>query len=1086
MCRCSTSGPSNRSGLVFFLECAALAAIVVGLGARSTFAVGLTYVDGLPGSSFGETPNLFRSNGTSLGTPGATDVFTSETNLNADNAWGWRDFGATNTIYDPTPGVVDLDYTSVYEAADEDAPEFQMRLTGANGIAASTAYDVYVAYWGDLATNWNIRAGIQPGTAQAPLQVFGNFNTTVAGEIPGTYASSAAWSVKPLDNPTDENNPGATDNNDNPFLDVTPGAPANSARNMLLGLVGTITSGSQPGAAANEIRVWIDDLPSAGNGGVNRRSWFDGLAFVPAGTNVFLTAEVDRNSGSLTVRNTTSDPFTVVSYSILSAAGALNGSGVNNAPWNNLTANTLSGYTDTDNDWAVVGTPSAFSTELREQDGGLPAGAQDGIVLPANNAIPVNLGGVWQRSPFEDIQVVLRLADGTPGTFDDNPTVIIFPTYSGDTLARGDFNGDGAINVMDYISLMQNLHKPQGTLTRTEYYRHGDINDNNVVNRDDYYLFRTAYFQANPGAGAGGFAAMVAEAAEILGRGAVPEPSTLWLAMLGGGLLCARSRRRSRVQVRHFNKDITSMNHRSWGLRRLGAVALVVGSVLASGAQAVPVVGWQKDALVNNGAPNAVLTNVNTNSPTIGNGTANNADDVCVWGATASNVHLDPNFEAILSGRLLFTGADPGNGRDLRWGMWKRIENGAPNPTGAWLGYMAEAGSGATPGRLEARNPDDPGFSTASFISNFGGASIATTSGPAPTTGSPLDSNNNVGAGTGRYFLLSEPPVTNNAVLNPNIWHTFEIRVGRYGEEVTVSGSLVADATPAVGDYNNNGTVDAADYTVWRNNLGGPGTALANRDPNNGTGPVAAADYNSWKANFGNARVTPYQLRLGGGLDFNGNPPPALDDMGNPVPYTPHLTFDFDRVGLLFGNQMNADQVQLQNVDISVAQIQTLDLFVNTTTGAVQIRNNLATPFQIDYYEITSTLGVLESDNWLSLDAANGGLPVTNDYLTGWDVAEGSSDFVLSEGNFVGFSTVTMGSPINLGNVFKASTPIGNRDIRFFAGVVGGGVIRGTVTYSPSGLGGLAVPEPAAAWLLLSAASLLAVAGRRCRSAWVW
>jgi len=77
MCRCSTSGPSNRSGLVFFLECAALAAIVVGLGARSTFAVGLTYVDGLPGSSFGETPNLFRSNGTSLGTPGATDVFTS-------------------------------------------------------------------------------------------------------------------------------------------------------------------------------------------------------------------------------------------------------------------------------------------------------------------------------------------------------------------------------------------------------------------------------------------------------------------------------------------------------------------------------------------------------------------------------------------------------------------------------------------------------------------------------------------------------------------------------------------------------------------------------------------------------------------------------------------------------------------------------------------------------------------------------------------------------------------------------------------------------------------------------------------------
>ncbi len=59
--------------------------------------------------------------------------------------------------------------------------------------------------------------------------------------------------------------------------------------------------------------------------------------------------------------------------------------------------------------------------------------------------------------------------------------------------------------------------------------------------------------------------------------------------------------------------------------------------------------------------------------------------------------------------------------------------------------------------------------------------------------------------------------------------------------------------TPAgqIGDYNNNGIVDAADYTVWRNNVGQPGTTLQHRDPNNGTGVVSQDDYNSWKANFG-------------------------------------------------------------------------------------------------------------------------------------------------------------------------------------------------------------------------------------------
>jgi hypothetical protein len=51
------------------------------------------------------------------------------------------------------------------------------------------------------------------------------------------------------------------------------------------------------------------------------------------------------------------------------------------------------------------------------------------------------------------------------------------------------------------------------------------------------------------------------------------------------------------------------------------------------------------------------------------------------------------------------------------------------------------------------------------------------------------------------------------------------------------------------GDYNDNGTVDAADYVAWRDNEGTTNTLL-NRHPDN-TGPIGAADYETWAANFG-------------------------------------------------------------------------------------------------------------------------------------------------------------------------------------------------------------------------------------------
>jgi hypothetical protein len=51
------------------------------------------------------------------------------------------------------------------------------------------------------------------------------------------------------------------------------------------------------------------------------------------------------------------------------------------------------------------------------------------------------------------------------------------------------------------------------------------------------------------------------------------------------------------------------------------------------------------------------------------------------------------------------------------------------------------------------------------------------------------------------------------------------------------------------GDYNFSGTVDASDYTLWRNSLGQLGAGLA--ADGNGNGQIDTGDYGVWKAHFG-------------------------------------------------------------------------------------------------------------------------------------------------------------------------------------------------------------------------------------------
>lgn len=72
---------------------------------------------------------------------------------------------------------------------------------------------------------------------------------------------------------------------------------------------------------------------------------------------------------------------------------------------------------------------------------------------------------------------------------------------------------------------------------------------------------------------------------------------------------------------------------------------------------------------------------------------------------------------------------------------------------------------------------------------------------------------------------------------------------------IDVSGTVVATGTfdvtlPLPGDYNNDGMVNLADYTVWRDSVGAPAGTLPN-DVDGGV--IGGSQYNTWKQSFGDS-----------------------------------------------------------------------------------------------------------------------------------------------------------------------------------------------------------------------------------------
>jgi hypothetical protein len=89
----------------------------------------------------------------------------------------------------------------------------------------------------------------------------------------------------------------------------------------------------------------------------------------------------------------------------------------------------------------------------------------------------------------------------------------------------------------------------------------------------------------------------------------------------------------------------------------------------------------------------------------------------------------------------------------------------------------------------------------------------------------------------------------------PSIGRLFAVSVLEWAYEDVAGRSILAGQTVGnagiPGDYNNNGIVDAADFTVWRDHLGQT-FELENEDPADANpGVVDQDDYAFWKSQFG-------------------------------------------------------------------------------------------------------------------------------------------------------------------------------------------------------------------------------------------
>lgn len=240
--------------------------------------------------------------------------------------------------------------------------------------------------------------------------------------------------------------------------------------------------------------------------------------------NIFL--RIDRDTGAATLSNSLSARNIVISE-ISSPSGALDPDMWTSIAGNYDSSSTGDGSVDPDDMWERT---SETKTLLSELDP-IGEGDDDGAVFDSD----IDLGNMWTKSPYEDVQVTLTILDES-FIEQEIPVAVLFEGNGGEPFSRSDFDLDGDIDEDDYLTLRGNhLAGLEGELP-IDTFAFGDINGDLVNDYRDFRLFKDDYIAANSEEA---FASMVAR------FGAVPEPGALGMLLLGaaGGVLAIRRRR---------------------------------------------------------------------------------------------------------------------------------------------------------------------------------------------------------------------------------------------------------------------------------------------------------------------------------------------------------------------------------------------------------------------------------------------------------------------------------------------------------------------------------------------------------------
>jgi hypothetical protein len=653
-------------------------------------------------------------------------------------------------------------------------------------------------------------------------------------------------------------------------------------------------------------------------------------AFSPTDDQGIIAAAINRDTGNISLTNTTSTPIaSIIGYTILSPAG-----GLSQANWNQQAAG--SQLTNDNDSWTVI-TAAGSTTDLGEAVFAT-AGDGDGGDLAASTG-NWNFGNVWRASPFEDVSIELLLDDGSVLTSGVDFQI----SYVGNgeaSIALGDLAGatindgpDGDIDLVDWIKFKAGFGADLSAATQVEAYFAGDLNADGFTNASDFNLFRQLYDASN---GAGAFLRDVSGTA-------VPEPATWSLAAVAIGLALLARRRLVAVAAccavmalfgtaahAQVPVSIFADNFQAYPLGDPANFA-ATGNWTHNGAGTAPNTSRIFDTVnfggtrlwIASAANAAAGTGLNSRGIAQSEGLASNTDytfsaalvaetsmgtrtatgvfDILVgqnFGTAASIVGGPQSFsargdvDAGIVGSVDDTYDDQLTTFDFNTGtlnagdqLFIAIAFSGTDATNPFVGIdevqvIGQANIGArvntTTGlvTLFGDNTFDFDITSYTLSSELGQLVPANLQSlQSQGIGDPaMTVDDGVGfelLGTPSVHQIAEGQLLTSTTFNGstslslgNIFNTTTLAADRdltlvlttqAGDELAVLVEYV-ESVGLEGDFNADGVVDAADYTVWRDNLGAADESALN---NNGDGGgVTMSDYAFWRARFGNSAAS--------------------------------------------------------------------------------------------------------------------------------------------------------------------------------------------------------------------------------------